>query len=251
MRDSKVRFSDRVEDYVKYRPSYPSAVVDYLKQHLDLGPSSTVADVGSGTGIFSKLLLATCRTVYGVEPNREMREAGTRHLTEYRNFISISGSSEATTLPDGCVDFVAAAQAFHWFEPGATKVEFQRILRPGGKVILVWNRRLFDTPFLRKYEEILAAHAPEYKLVNHTNITETEIALFLGSDFRKTEFPNFQELDWENLLGRMNSSSYVPEKGSAENRTMERSLREAYDSEAVRGKVEFRYTCQLFYGEIR
>src|SRR3954470_13160055 len=130
--DPTRRFSNRVEDYIKYRPGYPRAVVGLLEDECGLTRESVVADVGSGTGILSELFLSAGVRVYGVEPNREMREAGERLLAAYESFVSVDGRAEETTLADASADFVTAGQAFHWFEPASARREFRRILRDGG-----------------------------------------------------------------------------------------------------------------------
>src|SRR3954447_4559397 len=126
--DPTRRFSNRVEDYIKYRPNYPRALVRLLEAECGMTGASVIADVGSGTGILSELFLKNGNRVYGVEPNREMREAGERLLASYTNFVSVDGRAEATTLDDASVDFVTAGQAFHWFDPPRTRREFVRVL---------------------------------------------------------------------------------------------------------------------------
>src|SRR5947209_11876909 len=126
--DSTSRFSSRVENYIRYRPGYPQSVVELLAGECGLTPTSVVADVGSGTGILTELFLRNGNTVYGVEPNREMREAGEGLLAGYPNFHSVDGRAEATGLPDASVDFVTAGQAFHWFDAQGARAEFSRIL---------------------------------------------------------------------------------------------------------------------------
>ena len=154
--DSTQRFSDRVENYIRYRPSYPAQVLETLRSECGLSASSTVADIASGTGIFSRLLLEDGNRVYGVEPNREMRQAAERLLADFRGFMSIAGTAEATTLPDQSVEFATAAQAAHWFDLPKARKEFARILKPQGWAVLIWNERCTDTtPFLREYEELL------------------------------------------------------------------------------------------------
>src|SRR5260370_38153232 len=150
--DAKQRFSNRVADYVRYRPSYPSALVDLLRDECGLRPDHVIADVGSGTGILSKMFLENGNRVFGVEPNDEMRRAGEEYLSACKKFSSIVGSAEATTLPDAGVDFVTVAQAFHWFEPEKTRAEFRRILRSQGWVVAVWNFRDKESSFAKGYE---------------------------------------------------------------------------------------------------
>ena len=140
-KDPTKRFSDRVEMYVKYRPHYPTAVLACLQEECGLTETAVIADIGSGTGILTKLFLDNGNRVYGVEPNDEMREAAESYLADYAKFVSVNGRSEATTLPDHSVEFITAGQAFHWFQWQETKAEFKRILKPNGIVALVWNER--------------------------------------------------------------------------------------------------------------
>ena len=154
--DAKQRFSNRVADYIRYRPGYPSTCLDLLREECGLQPAHVVADIGSGTGLLSKLFLDNGNRVFGVEPNAEMRSAGEEYLQEYANFSSVNGSAEETTLPSQSIDFITAGQAFHWFEPAKAKREFQRILKPGGWVVVVWNeRRIFESRFGKEYEKLL------------------------------------------------------------------------------------------------
>jgi ubiquinone/menaquinone biosynthesis C-methylase UbiE len=149
MTDPTQRFTNRVDHYTKYRPPYPRAVLDLLRVKCGLTSTSVVADVGSGTGILSQLFLNNGNRVFGIEPNKEMREAGERRLNDHPRFTSVAGTAEATTLDDDSVDLVTAGQAFHWLDPERTRTEFARILEPGGWVVLVWNwRRKDKTPFL-------------------------------------------------------------------------------------------------------
>src|SRR5512133_1966571 len=137
--DSKERFTSRVENYVKYRPGYPAAILDVLKAECGLTPGAFVADVGSGTGLLARVFLDFGCHVFGIEPNAEMRAAGEQLLAEYRLFDSRDGSAEATGLPTASVHFVTAGQAFHWFDPPRAQEEFRRILKPEGWVGLIWN----------------------------------------------------------------------------------------------------------------
>ena len=151
-----LRFTGRVENYVKYRPGYPAGIIETFVKECGLTAGSVVADIGSGTGILSEVFLKNGNRVFGVEPNHEMREAGSRLLGKYAGFMSVDGAAEATTLEDCSVDFVTAGQAFHWFDRQRARKEFVRILKPNGWVTLIWNERLTDTsPFLRAYEDLL------------------------------------------------------------------------------------------------
>src|SRR6267143_5652102 len=164
--DAKQRFSSRAADYVRCRPGYPPAVLELLRAECDLRPGHVIADIGSGTGFLSELLLKNGNRVYGVEPNSEMRQAGEEYLASYDGFSSIEGSAESTTLSDSSVDFITAGQAFHWFDPQAARREFVRILKPNGSMVIAWNdRRMEEAPFTRAYETILERFGIDYKNV--------------------------------------------------------------------------------------
>ncbi len=178
--DAKQRFSNRAADYVRYRPGYPPELLDVLRKECDLRPGHVIADIGSGTGFLSELFLKNGNAVFGVEPNREMREAGELHLQSYRAFVSVEGSAEATTLPEACADFVAAGQAFHWFEPEKTRAEFRRILRPQGWVVAIWNFREMETPFARAYEEILVKYGTDYTRVRDSYPQSHDVQSFFS-----------------------------------------------------------------------
>src|SRR5437867_8468442 len=168
---STERFSNRVENYVRFRPRYPREVLELLKADCGLKPEAVVADAGSGTGFLAELFLANGNRVFGIEPNKEMREAGERWLQRYSRFSSIAATAEATTLPSQSVDFITAGQAFHWFDRERCREEFARILRPGGWVVLVWNdRRTESTAVLKDYEQLLLSYGTDYEQVNHERV---------------------------------------------------------------------------------
>ena len=149
------RFSRRVENYIKYRPGYPEAVLETLRAECGLTPQTVVADIGSGTGILAEMFLRNGNLVYGVEPNREMREAGERLLRGYPGFTSVEGTAQAATLADTSVDFIAAGQSLHWFDLEAAQAEFERVLKPRGRVAIVWNDRRDESPFMQAYRQLL------------------------------------------------------------------------------------------------
>ena len=250
--NAKERFSNRAQDYLRYRPGYPPAIVDLLRDECGLAPSSTVADVGSGTGLLTKLFLDHGNLVYGVEPNAAMRAAGEDFLRGYPRFRSVAASAEATTLPDHSVDFVTVGTAFHWFALDPTRQEFQRILAPGGWVVVVANIRLKDSaPFLRAYELLLRAHCPDYEKISETYPKRAHIRDFLpAADFREKLFPNLQRFDFEGLRGRLLSSSFAPKEDHPNHGPMLADLRRVFAENQECGFVRFDYSCQVHYGHL-
>ena len=251
MRDPTERFSDRVDDYVRYRPSYPRELVDLMRVEMGLRPDHTVADVGSGTGILSTLLLAHGNAVIGVEPNRAMREAAEHELRGEPRFTSVDGSAEQTGLPDASVEFVTAGQAFHWFETEEASAEFRRILRPSGWVLLVWNtRRLGGTPFLDAYEAFVTRWGTDYATVRESYVVEAALREMFPEGHRFSSFPNEQILDADGFRGRMLSSSYVPGPEHPDRRAILDGLGILFERHQVNGLVRVEYDTTVYYGQI-
>ena len=246
--DSVERFSNRVDDYVKYRPSYPTEILDVFRDEMGLTSESVVADIGSGTGISSKLFLDNGNTVFGVEPNAKMRAAAAEFLAPYANFYSIDGTSTKTNLFNASVDIVIAAQAFHWFDPEPTRAEFRRILKPRGWVALMWNeRQLNTTPFLVDYEQMLLKYASDYTKVRHDNINETTLSAFFEGDFHTATFANRQVLDFDGIKGRVSSSSYMPAESESRYSAMVEELRSLFDKHAESDRISVFYDTNVFY----
>jgi SAM-dependent methyltransferase len=244
------RFSDRVENYIRYRPDYPSEAVAALRSECELVPGHEIADVASGTGIWSRRLLENGNAVFGVEPNAEMREAGERLLAEFPRFTSIAGTAEATTLPDRSVDFVTAAQAAHWFDRAPARREFVRILRPGGWLVLLWNERLTDsTPFLRDYEQLLSTYGTDYGEVRHERTTDEVNEFFDPAPFQQHVFMMRQEFDYAGLEGRLMSSSYAPGPGHPKYEPMLRQLKRLFEEHAVAERVAVDYKTRVYCGQ--
>ena len=249
--DPTRRFSDRVENYVRYRPRYPAGVLPFLCQTLGLTPRWTVADLGSGTGISCEPFLKNGNVVFGVEPNRDMREAAERLLHSHPNFRSIDGTAEGTGLPDHSIDLATAMQAFHWFDAAATSRELGRILKPAGWVVLVWNDRKFDSPFLADYEALLNEFGTDYGQVRHDNVTEDRLRSFFGpAGYEKHVLPNEQRFDYAGLEGRLLSSSYVPAPDEPRHAGMIAALRRLFDRHQREGEVRIDYDTRIYYGRV-
>jgi SAM-dependent methyltransferase len=245
------RFSDRVENYVRYRPGYPPEVIDLLRLECGLLPTHAIADVASGTGLFTRLLLENGNQVFAIEPNAEMREAGGQMLQSYPNVTSLAGTAEATGLPADSVEFVTAAQAAHWFDRSLARAEFVRILKTGGWCVLLWNeRRTASTSFLRDYEQLLLAYGTDYKEVRHEHTTATIHEFFAPAAFRERTFEYRQQFDYEGVAGRLLSSSYAPLEGHPNYDSMMRELERIFRAHARNGTVEFEYNTRVFYGKL-
>jgi SAM-dependent methyltransferase len=245
------RFSDRVENYVRYRPGYPEEVLQALRDECGLRPSHVIADIASGTGIWTRTLLENSNSVVGVEPNTEMREAGERLLSEYPKFKSAVGTAEATNLAEHSVDFVTAAQAAHWFDRGKASHEFVRILKPGGWLALLWNERLTDSnKFLRDYEQLLLTYGTDYQDVRHERTTDAVNEFFDPAPYRERVFEMRQQFDYAGLEGRLLSSSYSPGPEHPRHAPMLRELRSIFDASSAQGRVAIEYKTRLYFGQL-
>jgi SAM-dependent methyltransferase len=244
--DPTQKFSSRVEDYSRYRPSYPAEVVAVLERECGLNLKSRVADIGSGTGLLAEVLLRFGCAVTGVEPNAQMRAGGDRHLAQWRRFHSVAGRAEATTLPDASADLVTAAQAFHWFDPPAARAEFQRILTAPGWVALIWNERVDEPGFMAGYEDIVTRYGPE---VPH--VKPEELDGFFGADgWRSTKLPNNQRFDLTGLRGRFFSSSYAPSPGTPRYEPVLAELDGLFQKFEKDGRVTMLYETEIYFGRL-
>ena len=245
------RFSDRVENYVLYRPGYPPEALQALRTECGLAPGHVVADIASGTGIWTRNLLENGNPVFAVEPNAEMREAGERLLAAFPNFTSLAGTAEATTLPAQAVDFVTAAQAAHWFDRKPARREFTRILKPGGWLVLLWNERLTDTtPFLRDYEQLLLTYGTDYNEVRHERTTDAVNEFFDPLPYQERTFAMRQEFDYAGIEGRLLSSSYAPGPDHPQYPPMLCELHRVFNAHAVSGRATFEYKTRLYFGRL-
>ncbi|NPE09605.1 MAG: class I SAM-dependent methyltransferase [Asgard group archaeon] len=250
-REPTKRFSDRVENYIRYRPTYPKELISEMKKQRLLSEDSVIADVGSGTGIFTKLLLKTGNIVYAVEPNDEMRGAAEKILGWYPNFISVNGQAEATTLQRRSVDLITVAQSFHWFNQEETKWEFKRILKPTGRLALVYNSRQIErSPFMIDYDRMLVKYCIEYE-----GIAKQYINLKMAKDFfgttEVTRFVcnNYQIFNFDGLKGRLLSSSYTLKEHEDGYQLLMDKLEALFEKHQENDQVQFLYLTEMFYGK--
>ena len=249
--DPTTRFSDRVANYQKHRPGYPADILSLLARDCGLTRNSVVADIGSGTGLLTELFCRNGNRVYGVEPNRPMREAGEQYLAAFPNFTSVEGTAEATTLDGSSVDIATAGQAFHWFDIALARREFRRILKMNGWAVLVWNeRRLHASPFLEAYENLLHQFGTDYKQVQQEYDVSDLPDFFGHSLYRTASFPNFQDFDQEGLRGRILSASYMPAEDDPNYAPMLREIERVFREHQREGRVRMEYDTRVYYGPI-
>ncbi|MFZ1701305.1 MAG: class I SAM-dependent methyltransferase [Pyrinomonadaceae bacterium] len=245
------RFTNRVANYVKYRPGYPAEVVQFLAEHCGMTPDSIIADVGCGPGMSAKIFLENGNEVFGVEPNDAMRTAAVEYLSAFPNFVPVAGTSDATTLDDKSIDIIVAAQAFHWFDPTRTRAEFKRILKAGGYVVLIWNERQLDTtPFLTEYEAFLLKYARDYSTVRHENVAAAELETFFQAEFGSATFANVQVFDFNGLKGRMLSASYMPPDDHPVYPEMIEELESIFAKHHENGKIKVFYDTNVYFSRI-
>jgi SAM-dependent methyltransferase len=250
MKNSISRFTGRVDNYAKYRPSYPEQVILLLEKKINFDASKDIADIGCGTGILSRVFLNNGNLVFGVEPNDEMRAMSEKLLGKFINFISINGTAEKTMLAPHCADIITVGQAFHWFDLKKTKSEFKRILKKDGHVVLVWNERTNGTPFMKALNAILKSLNEEYEEAEKNHADKKLLKTFFGTeDFHASSIVNFQNLDLTGLKGRVQSISYVPEKGEEHNRIM-KELKDIFDRFNNGGMVRIEYKTKVFAGAL-
>lgn len=251
MLDPTKRFSNRVENYLKYRPTYPSEIIPLLESECGLSAESVIADIGSGTGLLTELFLRHGNPVFGLEPNPEMRAAGEKVLAHYPKFTSVSASAEMTTLPDHSIDLVIAGQAFHWFDRGKARPEFVRILKPDGWVVLAWNGyRVETSPLMAAYQDLVVRYGTDYSEVQREVVGCDVESFYAPGRCKCARFEFQQTFDYEGLKGRLLSASYAPEPDHPGYDQMLLDVRKVFAANQQDGRVAFAYETELYYGQL-
>jgi len=256
MNESK--FDGKGMIYSKFRPSYPKEFIEYLQYRVGINKGSIIADIGSGTGILSRLLLDIGEKVIAVEPNKSMREVAESDLSKYKNFVSVNATAESTTLDDNSVDFITAAQAFHWFDRNLFKIESKRVLKPFGKVILVWNTRVLTSESEEDYEKIIRKFCPDFEgfsgrklsaLYNNIGIeSENEFELFFDGEYEEMTFKNDKINNLESFLGGALSASYAPNQQDENYPAFIAELEECFNKHAINGKLVMPFVTGSYVG---
>ncbi|UQW96016.1 methyltransferase domain-containing protein [Rummeliibacillus sp. G93] len=245
-------FSGKADVYAKYRPSYPKEYIDYLFSTNHLKDDRIVADIGSGTGIFSRQLLERGLNVIGVEPNDDMRTMAEQSLNQYTRYISVKATAENTTLKGNSVDLITVAQAFHWFDKEAFKNECQRILKQKANVALVWNSRDLTSPVIKENEEICQRICSNFKGFSG-GIEETPEVFSKFFKEGKYEFKKYSSeilFDYEGFLGRNLSASYAPKKDDKEYEKFVFLLSELFEKYSENGKIALQNITRSYLGTV-
>ena len=210
--ENKGKFSSKVIYYSQYRPSYPSAFINYLVNTVGMMPGYIVADIGAGTGILVKLIADKVKKIYAIEPDSSMRACCESSCAGIKNCHVTDGYAESTSLPVSSVDMITAAQSYHWFDRVNAKKEFQRILKPGGILVIVYNRKTKEEPVSIEHCELLGKHCPDYRgyAGGLDYVTETFSDIFSGGICEQRIFENDMKLTLESFIGGTLSTSYAP-----------------------------------------
>ena len=254
MNQKKLPFSAKADAYAKGRPGYPAAAISFLKQK-GIGSGAHIADVGAGTGLFSKALLVTGAEVFAVEPDDAMRAKAASALSVFPLFHEIKGSAEQIPLPGGSMNFVSAAQAFHWFDKDSFKRECRRILVPGGKIVLIWNVEVFGSDFFRDYGEVLKKHTYAAGQTKEEANYSIEDYFFKPAEsfldtFERAEFPNDLALDRDTFVFKSLSSSAAPAAGDERYAAFTDELEQVFDRHQKNGVLTYPNKTVLYFGEI-
>ncbi len=250
--DSTQRFTNRVEDYVKYRPQYPLEILTHLQEQFGLLRGKVIADIGAGTGISSAMFLQAGYEVWAVEPNEAMLAKASELLSHFPGFHPVQAAAESTTLQNESMDAIIAGQAFHWFDVEKCKIEFKRILKEKGLVVLMWNERNMRSPFEKDYDALIVKHASDYVKVDHRNIDLEHIAAFFDPlPVQLKIFSNEQLFDFDGLKGRLLSSSYMPTTQDAGFTAMISDLRNLYDQYQANDSIRISYDTKVYVGRLK
>jgi ubiquinone/menaquinone biosynthesis C-methylase UbiE len=250
MKDATEKFTNRADNYNKYRPDYPKEILGEMRQY-GIGKDSVIADIGSGTGKLTQLFIENGNRTFAVEPNDDMRRAADALFAMHPNYIPVKGTAENTTLREKSIDCVTAAQAFHWFDPQKTMAEFKRILKDNGVLALVWNTRKTDAAFPREYESIIQSYSERYNEAGHRDIHEKTIQTYFDRDYRKIVFPHHQKFDFDGIIGRYLSASYAIQEGTGRFEQLAGELKTAFQKhKEADNTVRFNYDTELYIGRI-
>ncbi len=244
------RFTGRAVAYSTSRPNYPHQILDILRTEIGFDETYITADIGSGTGLLSQVFLENGNRVLGVEPNDEMRTAAEKSLGMFPTFSSIRGTAEHTGLERASIDVVIVGQALHWFDCEASSREFARILKTNGHVCVVYNDRNNEDSFMKDYDQIVRKYARNRASVP-TIDGDYLSRFFKGGKYSKFSLTNEQLLDFEGLLGRITSASYMPNPSDGDQfALLSEDISRLFQTYRKLGKVRMLYDTTVLLGKI-
>lgn len=247
--NNTTRFDGKGSIYAKARPKYATELLEYLKNTLHIPADSVFADIGSGTGIFTEQLLGCGYNVYAVEPNSDMRGKAEEKLSGYDTFHSVNGADSNTTLPDNSVDFITVAQAFHWFDEKAFKKECLRILRPGGKVMIIYNSRDMQAECTKALAKLRFEYNPDFHGFSN-GISDTACRAFFDNTCDVLKWDNSLTYDRGGYTDRLLSSSYSLKEGDLRYHEYLRAIDDMFDRFSVNGNITVPTNTVLYVGKI-
>lgn len=247
--DPTIKFDGYADDYTAGRPGYSSALIDSFYQGFGMTSDSVIADIGSGTGKFSAFMLARGSKVYAVEPNSDMRRVAENELSSFPNFVSVNGGAEDTNLPDNSVDFITTAQAFHWFDVEKFRTECSRVIRPGGKVFLIWNVRDEADPVNIELREIYGNYCPAFVGFNGGIVRDDpRIREFFFDSYEHISFDHPLILNRDKFISRSLSGSYSIKEGDRDYEEYIASVLKVFDKYSKDGIVTLGNRSEAYIG---
>lgn len=246
------KFDEKGKVYAKARPDYPEELFLYLMSKNIIDKEKAVADIGSGTGIFTVQLSPFAKTVFAVEPNADMRNKAEDKFKLLPNVVSLNATAENTRLPDASVELVTVAQAFHWFDRKSFKSECQRILKPGGKVLLVWNDRDIKSEVIKDNFAVNKNFCPDFKgSSNGMDFSKESFKDFFVGEYEVSEFDNSLVYDRDAFIARSLSSSYAPKENDLRYAEYVRALETVFEKHQVNGTVRYPYITRCYTGTVK
>ena len=244
------RFTVRADDYAKYRPGYPQGIIGILEGEVGFNKNQTVADIGSGTGLLTRLFLENGNRVFGIEPNSRMRHHAQKNLSSFRRFVSVEGTAEHTNLRARSIDLVVIGQALHWFDPDMTAAELFRISRPEGSLCIAYNERRRGSKVMYAFQDIIDRNEGMRKKLPNVGVRFSR-RFFEDRKLSRFILPNEQTLNFEGLMGRLLSGSHMPTRDEPGRFwKLERDARRLFDGFQENGQIRLLYDTRLFAGRV-
>jgi ubiquinone/menaquinone biosynthesis C-methylase UbiE len=254
MADTYSQYSRTVEYYRRYRPRYPQTLIEWLKAECALSPAQVIADIGSGTGQMTELLLKHGNPVYAIEPNVDMRRVAEQELHAYPRLTSLGATAEATTLPDHSVHLITVGNAFHWFNHQRTREEFLRILVPHGWVVLAWNlERNNGSPFAIAFEQFWQKYidpTARFQRFSERKRPDYLTQFFGAENIKETSLDNYQVCDFDALKGVTLSTLKAPQPEESRYPVMLAELEALFNQYQENGAVTLEYDTAIAYGQL-